>query len=133
MGICGQSTLRETPKRDPNEIYFEVIITEEHINKEIYFLDNIDFTDPKSKIKHNHDFLKELNSDNTKLYINFKRTIFKKYFTPNQKGIHRFKLEFDNDLTDCSYMFYNCKNLLRVDFSKFRTNKINDISYMFYC
>ena len=138
MGICWDSRNKENKSKKnswstPNEIYFEVVIGEDDINKKIYFLDNTDFTDPKTKKKHDHDFLTELNSSNTKLIIIDKETEYKKYFIPNQKGIYRFKLVFSIKMTNCSYMFYNCKNLLKVDFSKFNTDNITDISYMFYC
>jgi len=127
MGICGQSKLI-------NELYFEVVIPSEDVNKKIYFIDNSEnFTEPITKKKHNHDFLPEVNERNTQLYINYKKTKFQKFFIPDQKGIYRFQLKFDIELSDCSYMFYNCKNLLRVDFTKFKTNYLSDVKYMFYC
>ena len=46
-----------------NEILLQIKIDKSGINKEIYFLDNID----DKGIKHYHDNLKELNKDNTEL------------------------------------------------------------------
>ena len=128
MGICD-----EVRKKKVNEIDFEVAIPSEDVNKKIYFLDNTEFTDPKTKKQHNHDFLTELNEKNTKLYINNKEEKYKKFFFPEQKGIYRFKLVFSKKLVNCSYMFYNCKNLLKIDFSNFNSDNVKDISYMFYC
>ena len=128
MGICGQSSSDII-----NELYFEVAVAAEDVNKEIYFLDNTKFTDPKTKKEHKHDFLSEVNEHNTQLYINYKKTKFQKYFIPTQKGIYRFRIKFDKELTDCSYMFYGCTNLIRVDFTKFKTNYLKKVEYMFYC
>ena len=54
--------------------------------------------------------LKELNKDNTKLYINNQEYSFTKCFTPKNAGIYIIQLEFKFQLTNCSYMFYNCSN-----------------------
>ena len=138
MGICYENRDRNNTSNKiessiSNEIYFEVIVPEEDVNKKIYILDNTEFTDPHTKEKHNHDFLTELNTSNTKLIINDKVTEYKKYFIPNQKGIYRLKLVFNIKMKNPSHMFYNCKNLIKVDFSKFNTDNVTDISYMFYC
>ena len=53
-----------------NEIDIIIDIKQEHINNEIYFLNN------------NDEYLKELNKNNTKLYINNKKYEYKKYFIP---------------------------------------------------
>jgi len=38
-----------------------------------------------------------------------------------------------NNVTDMSYMFYNCKSLLSLpDISKWNTSNVTDMSYMFY-
>ena len=37
----------------------------------------------------------------------------------------------NKNITDVSYLFYLCRNLKRVDMSRFRTNNITDMSYMF--
>jgi len=49
---------------DINEIGLRLKINKEDINKDIYFLDNTDYIEDKSKIKHFHDNLKELNESN---------------------------------------------------------------------
>jgi surface protein len=126
-------TLLKYPLKQINEIKLEVKINKGDINKDIYFLDNTDYTDNKGK-KHYHDNLKELNSRNTELYINGKKYEYKKYFKPDKEGIYRIQLKFNTNIKDCSHMFHNCYNITNIDFPSFNTENINDISYMFsYC
>ena len=37
-----------------------------------------------------------------------------------------------SEVTDMSYMFYNCSNLTSLDLSSFDTSKVTDMSYMFF-
>ena len=52
-----------------NIIMLTLQIKPKHILKDIYFLDNVDYTDINEE-KHFHDNLKELNNKNVDLYIN---------------------------------------------------------------
>ena len=117
-------TFLKFPLNDLNNIKDEIIIRinidENDINKEIYFLDNTDYTtyeiEYRTFIKHYHDNLKELNNDNTELYINGDKKEYKKYFI---------------SITDCSYMFYFCKNIIDIDLSNFDTTNVTDMNKMF--
>ena len=113
-----------------NEIKLTIKINKENINKDIYFLDNTDYTE--DGIKHYHDNLKELNESNTELYINNSKYKYKKFFKPEKEGIYVIKLIFNIDINDCSYMFYNCNNIQNFDFSYFNPKNMTNISYMFY-
>ena len=120
-----------------NELILTLVIDEENINTEVYFLDNTDddnFPENSDFVEHHHDNLKELNEKNTKLFINGKEENFKKFFTPNNTGIYEIKLVFDknNKLKNCSYMFYNCECLVNVDFSNFNFEDIENCYKMFY-
>ena len=65
-----------------NEIIIQIKVDGNDINKEIYFLDNTyDYYDYEVH-NHYHDFLKELNKDNTELYINSDKKEYNKYFIP---------------------------------------------------
>ena len=114
-----------------NEISILLNIDEKEINKKIYFLDNLEYTDDK-KIKHFHDNLKELNELNTELYIDNNKEMYKKFFIPKTIGEHNIKLKFNYNLTDCSYMFAGCKNIVKIDFKSFMTQNIINMKYMFY-
>ena len=87
--------------KNKNEVKTIIKIDENDINKKIYFLDNIDFEDSNG-IKHYHDNLKELNKDNTELYINGNKKEYKKYFIPEKEGIYTILLKFNISITDCS-------------------------------
>ena len=104
-----------------NEIELTLEIDKFDINKKIYFIDNTPY----------HDKIKEMNKLNTKIYINDKYQKYKKYFIPKKEGIYSIKLIFNFLIKDCSYMFYNVKQLISVDLSSFDTTNIINMEYMF--
>ena len=55
--------------------------------------------------KQYHNNIKELNKANTKLFINEKKYEFQKYFVPSKVGIYTIRLNFNNLMKDCSYIF----------------------------
>ena len=114
-----------------NEINLTLEIKTNEIDKIIYFLDNTDFKDFETNKYHYHDNLKELNKSNTKLYINTKEFPFTKCFRPKRKGIYIIRLIFNIQLTDCSYMFYWCYNIINIDLSFFDSSKVTNMSNMF--
>ena len=63
-----------------NEIYLKIKIHKKEINKKVYYLDNTNYISWHTKKKHFHDYLKELNEQNTKVYINDKEIKYNKYF-----------------------------------------------------
>jgi len=104
-----------------NEIIMEIKVDKDDINQDIYFLDNTE----------KHDKLKELNENNTELYINNKKIGFKKYFRPSEEGISSILLKFNFLIKDCSYMFYNSDKLQKIIFSFFNTRHVTNMSNMF--
>ena len=120
----------ETLEEKDNLIRLTVKIKEKHLFKDIYFLDNTDYTDLNGE-KHLHDNLKELNNTNVDLYINNVKHEFKKYFTPETEGEYCIKLKFKINLKDCSFMFAGCKNIINIDLQSFITKDVTDMKYMF--
>ena len=117
-----------------NEILMIIEIEKKDINKNIYFLDNTDFFDEEKKLNHFHDNLPELNKSNVDLFINNEKYEFKKYFIPKTEGVYTIKLQINIYIKNCSYMFYECINLINIDLSSFNTENTIDMSYMFaYC
>ena len=49
----------------------------------------------------------------------------------NKSGKYTFKFEFNDLLTDISKLFSECKLLISLNFDKFKTNIVKDMSYMF--
>ena len=111
-----------------NEINIIININEEDKYKEIYFLDNYQEKDGN----YLHNKFNELNDLNTKLYINNEITKFNKYFVPREKREYKIKLKFNINLTDCSYMFAGCKNIININFISFNTENVKNMKYMFY-
>ena len=117
-------------KEIENEIDIKLKINKNDINKEIYFLDNIDIIDINGNI-HPHNNLKELNEINSKIYINDKEEKYKKYFIPEKEGEYNIKLKFNINLIDCSFMFAGCKNIININFINFNTSNVKNMEYMF--
>ena len=118
-----------------NEIRIVLDIKKEDINKNIYFLDNTNgevpiFINSKNE-EHHHDFLRELNESNVELYINNKQYKYKKYFKTEKEGIYEILLKFNVIMKDCSYMFYECSNIAKIDLTAFNTKNINNMSGFF--
>ena len=114
-----------------NEIILTLIIEKHEINQKIFFLDNTDYIDPKTNVRHYHDNLKELNQINTKVFINKKEYKYSKYFIPYKEGIFEIKIIIYINMYNCSYMFYNCQNIISIDISNFNTSNVNDMYQMF--
>ena len=117
-------------EEEENLIILTLKIKQKHLNKDIYFLDNTNYTDLNGE-DHLHDNLKELNSTNVDLYINNIKYEFKKYFTPETEGEYCIKLKFKVNLKDCSFMFAGCKNIINIDLKLFITKDVTDMKYMF--
>ena len=109
-----------------NEIKISLEIQKDEVNKKIYFLGN--------NIKNDklHNYLTNLNSENTELLIGGIKTKYQPYFKPSEKGSYEIILKFSNYFNDCSYMFSSCKQITKIDLSNFKTNEVTDMSYMFY-
>ena len=118
------------PKIEKNEILLKLIIRKDDINKDIYFLDNGSFEHDEDEGKI-HNNLEELNENNTKIYINNIEHKYCKYFKPEKKGIYELKIEINFPITNCSYMFSCCNNIIDFDFSSFNTRSITNMRYMF--
>ena len=128
FGILKHENVKKNIK---NEIYLTLEVTENDINKDIYFLDN-SFFDYKNAINKPHSFLSELNDSNVKVFINEqKEDKYKKYFRPEAKGLYKIRLEIDTLMKDCRNMFEFCNNIKEIDLSNFYTGEVVDMSCMF--
>ena len=97
------------------------------INKKINFLDNTDervYVSAYLEKEHHRDFLKELDKSNVKLFIDNKIYPYKKYFIQEKEGYYQMSLKLNIFLKDCSFTFYNCKNITNIDFTPFMTRML---------
>ena len=114
-----------------NQIKITLEVKEWELYKNCYFLDNtVDYED-KDGIKKSHFNLREMSEYNVKLFINGIEHKYRKYFTPNKIGIYKIKLKFYETVKDCSFMFYNCDNIINIDLSSFQNNNITRMNSMF--
>jgi len=112
-----------------NEIKLEIKIEKKDINKNIYFLENKD----EIYVNHHHKNSQELNNLISEIFINNIKTEYKNSFRPDNEGIYKIKIKFNNkEIKDCSYMFCGCSNLAKIDLSYFDTKNVTNMSYMFY-
>ena len=141
--IKEKNYVKKQIKNINNEIKITFDIEKNDINsdKKIYFLNNYENESNKmqSNSEENYNDLKELielNELNTKLYIKYNNVVsnlsFQKYFKPEKEGIYHITIKFNNNLTDCSYMFACCKDIIELNFISFNTEYVTDMKYMFY-
>ena len=104
-------------KEIKNEICITLKIEKDDVDKEIYFLDNTDgtYNINDKEVNSVHDNLKELNELNTELYIDSIKNKYKKYFIPTEEGNVLIRLKFNNNIQDCSFMFYDCSKITKID------------------
>ena len=66
--------------------------------------------------------------------INNKLISFNYFYEFKKKGKYKIKYNFQNYLTNTNYMFYECKCLINLDLSNFKSQNINNMECMFsYC
>ncbi len=103
-------------------------------NKDIYFLDNDLFMKAKTgyNYKENEEIKKLLEEGSIEIFINDDlQDNKKKYFKPNNEGVYVIKLNFKKKMTDCSYMFSGCIDIMCIDLSSFDSSKVTNMHYMF--
>ena len=125
--------IRFNEKRDnetENEIIFHIKIDEEEKNKDIYIL-NYPYYKSSDGIRREANELKEMNKSNTLMFINGKKVDYEKYKKFDKKGIYEIKLKLKIDLVNAYCMFLGCKNIIDINLSKFKTDKINNMCAMF--
>ena len=126
---CSESSIKISENN--NEITLKVKVEKDDINRIIYFL-NDNEKSFEQYFYNKNDKSNELNENNTLLIIDGKTKRFKKSFFPTKTGIFLIKIIFKNKLSNCEYMFYECKNIIDIDFSKFNTENVKNMKYMFY-
>jgi len=112
-----------------SEILLELKIVKEDVNKRVYFFHN-----PSSDSNdYNNHILKELNEANAVLFINKKEYKYSNYFTPDKEGIYKIFLKIDIPMKtySCSYLFYECKRIIKIRIFNLITSNITNIRNMF--
>ena len=125
-------------KNKQNEIDILMNVDEKDVGKKMYFLcnDDIFFSNIMSSnniLEDCNGSLMKLNDLNAEIYIDDKRqNKFNKYFIPEKAGEYKIKLKFSIELTDCSYMFAGCNNIIKINLNSFNSEYVTNMKYMFY-
>ena len=106
-----------------NEIVLCISLNKKSSKKDVYFL-NCE--------NNESDCSEEINESTTSIYVNGKEEKFKHYFKPDKNRFYILKIKFNKLLTSCHKLFYNCKNINKIDLSSFNVINIKNTSYMFY-
>ena len=122
---------KKNKKCEQSEIKIILKITSQDINKDIYFLDNSEYDDENNNI-HFHNSLKELDETKVDLYIDNKKYKYTKFNNFHEAKEYEIIIKFNSYLKNCSNMFYNCKNIKKIDLSKFNTKNVTNMNSMFY-
>ena len=111
--------LYKTKENEKNEIKLDLIINEQDVDKEIYFLND------KNEDKKIGEIIKEI-------YINDNKGNNINYFLPEKEGNYTIKIIFKDFITDCSSMFEDLKNIEKIDLSNFVTKNVTSMETMFH-
>ena len=116
-----------------NLIDVEIIVNvgKYEFGKKIIFLGNYEKAVLLKKENINRKSIEDLNKLNTKLFINDIQMEYEKYFVPKKEGNYNIKLEFNINLTDSSFMFAECENIISINFINFDTENITEMESMF--
>ena len=124
-------------EKKSNEIIIKLKVTENDKIKntfnKMYFLECNYYLRNFIEIpfENENEEIKGLNNENTKIFIDNKQVEFCKYFIPNHTGVYEIKIVFKKKLTNCSYLFRNCTNIISIDLSSFDTSNVTNMNYMF--
>ena len=121
-----------------NIIIILVKVSKKEINNDVYFFDNLE----NGKDKRQNGFFNEIIEKRSNLELsisnpdNEMKTDEKDLnkFKPKMEGCYTIELKIPGYISDCSYMFYNCPNIIDVDLSNFELSPVTKMNDMFnYC
>jgi len=122
-------------KKKTNEIIIKLKVVKKDIGKKIYFLGNFNDLENiinKDKIEKDGYYLKEINKSKIEILIeNDKIKEFNIYFIPEYEKEYEIKIKFNYNMKNCSYMFFNCPNIIKIDLSNFITSNVTNMNHMF--
>ena len=122
-----------------NIIIGEINISREDINRPIQIINSFENWKKLHLNEENIDSIhiddreeneNELKS-NIEIKINGKKIDFTYLYTFDKEGKYKIEYLFKKNLTNTNYMFYQCRNLTKLDFSKFNTENVTNMKWMF--
>ena len=118
-----------------NTIIGEINIKKEDINKQIQIINSYENKKRMNNEASNSDDWKYENEreiqSNIEIKINGKIIRFAYTYKFEKEGIYQIEYNFKNHLTKTNHLFYGCNKLTSLDFSKFNTKNVTNMSTMF--
>ena len=108
-----------------NQILMTVKMDKEDINKNILILNGIGEDNKKN------EEIQNLKNSDYIIFINDKLEKSNKFFKHDKTGEYKIKIIFKKKLKDLSFMFYDCKNLIKINLSSLDTYKVTNMNNMF--
>jgi surface protein len=116
---------------------------EEYFNDDFFKIHNKINTNPneqiiiiKFKVNTNNEEIKifngnkDINKNNIKIIIDNKE--FKEEINNLKKGNYNAIIKINQKITNCEKMFYDCKNILEINFTQFDTKNVTKMNHMFF-
>ena len=125
---------------EKNIMILIIVVNPDDVGNEVYFLDNYKYINPQNK-KRETGFMKEIKDLKEKVILTMIKPNderiqfpFDNKFIPKEEGNHIIEIEFQEQIKDCSYMFYGCTNIIDIDLSNFDFQSTRIMNDMFnYC
>ena len=73
----------------------------------------------------------DINEKNIQLFIENKKKEFKKEINNLKKGVYNLIIKINQFISNCKEMFKDCYNIIEINFIKFDTKNVTDMSKMF--
>ena len=127
----GNKPFSQQKKKIKNEIKITLRVRKIDIKRgnDIYFLES-DLFSKEGEPEHKN--INDLNDTNTEIYIDNKKTSFIKFIPSTLPAKdYEIRIVFKKQMTDCSYMFRGCTNIIKLDLSSFDSSNVVDMKHMF--
>ena len=127
-----KNLIKECTNEEEKRINWNDYFNHSFFYYEIEIIININLEDLNNNIKLIG--FDNFNENNTELFIDNKKILFRKEYKFTKMGQHFIKFKFNNNITKSSLenMFNGCKNIIYINFIIFNTSKIKNINNMFY-
>ena len=135
-----QNNKKEKNIEKKNEIRLSIKVGNTDTIKKVYFMynniKNIEDENTNSNLKRSKSgglVSHFINDSNLSIYINDKKNKeIKYYFEETESKLYTVTIKFNEPVQDCSHMFYNCDQIISIDFSNFDSSQVDNMSYLFY-
>ena len=123
----------KTKIESSNKSYITGELDVKDINNEIRIINSYEnyirccgYNNPNTKYQNEKEI-----KENCEITINGKKIDFSYTYEFKEPGNYKINYLFKNNLKNINYIFYNCSNFIKFDFSNFSTEKVTDMGFLF--